>query len=67
MASPLVPFLHHSDCDGVLTPAECRSVAPALRDVLTRWEEINDDRDMGLRLCDLMDACAAQGKVLEFR
>lgn len=34
VASPLVPFLHHSDHDGEMTPAECAACAPALSEAL---------------------------------
>lgn len=36
--SPLVPLLHHSDCDGYLESYECEQVVPRLEAILTRWE-----------------------------
>lgn len=34
----IVPLLSHSDCDGELTPDECRRVAKGLREVLLNFE-----------------------------
>lgn len=36
---PIVPLLHHSDCDGHLTPEECAQVAPRLREIVTVWPD----------------------------
>ncbi len=61
------PLLNHSDCDGELTPDECRKVAPRLRELVNAWS--NDDRDkrMALRLADAMEQAAAANENLEFR
>lgn len=49
----------HSDCDGQLTPAECRQVAPCLREVIDAvWPDDCHDRRAGLALTDGMDAAA---------
>lgn len=37
----IVPFLHHSDCDGELTAEECRQIAPRLRELVSRWGDSN--------------------------
>ncbi len=57
---PLVPFLDHSDCDGSLTPDECRSVANRLRELFTGDDEVS-------MLLESLDAAAAAGEPLEFR
>lgn len=31
---PLYPLLYDSDCEGILTPEECKSIAKGLREVL---------------------------------
>ena len=66
--TPLKPLLNHSDCDGELTPQECRQVAPRLRVVVTAlWPDPNDyDRHAGLALADGMDTAAAADQPLEF-
>jgi hypothetical protein len=35
----LIPLLHHSDCDGELTPAECRQITEALSSLLDRMPD----------------------------
>lgn len=62
----IVPLLNHSDCDGVLTPAECAMVAPRLRELISRWGEDDYDRQTGEQLADMMAECAAGGVDLEF-
>lgn len=66
ISSPLVPLLNHSDCDGELTPQECRQVAPRLREVVAEIWTTGYDRDTGLALADGMDAAAAAEEPLEF-
>jgi len=63
---PLVYLLHHSDCDGELTPEQCRAVAPALRKAVEQWPEDDWDRRKFLQLADGMDAAAEAGEPLEF-
>ena len=36
-------FLDHSDCDGELTPAQCRVIAPRIVTLVNNWPE--DDYD----------------------
>ena len=54
--TPLAPLLHHSDCDGSMTPEECAQVEPRLREIIEQWED--NDREPGLSLCSLMRYCA---------
>jgi hypothetical protein len=74
----LAPLLNHSDCDGELTPTECRQVAPRLRVVIDElwpaelavWEidpAAHFNRSSGLRLADGMDAAAASAEPLQFQ
>lgn len=63
---PLLPLLNHSDCDGELTPEECKSIAPRLREIVNRWTDDPIDRTRGLQLADAMDEAAAAGEPLEF-
>ncbi|MFJ2004741.1 hypothetical protein [Streptomyces chartreusis] len=67
VTTPLKPLLNHSDCDGELTPEECRQVAPRLREVVNAvWPEDCHDRASGLALADGMDAAAKANEPLEF-
>lgn len=73
---PLVPLLHHSDCDGELSPSECAKIAPRLREVCSAWvvnrvTENNKwidsyDQENGLLLADAMDLAAKTNKPLVF-
>ena len=63
---PLVYLLHHSDCDGELTPEQCKAVAPALRKAVDGWPQDDYDRINFLELADGMDAAAADNEPLEF-
>jgi hypothetical protein len=70
----LVPLLNHSDCDGVLTAEEMRSVSPRLREIVSHWptdaaHPASYDRREALQLCDDMDALLDElgdDAVLEF-
>ena len=35
----IAPFLYHSDCDGELSPEECRMLAPRLRQLIENWPD----------------------------
>ncbi len=67
---PLVPLLYHSDCDGYLSPGECRAIAPALREIVQQWEEdppgLRLDKWNALELAAAMEDCAEKGEPLEF-
>lgn len=62
----IVPLLNHSDCDGILTPDECRKVAPRLRELVANW--LDDDRDKinALLLAEGMEKAASKNENLEF-
>lgn len=32
----IMPLLNHSDCDGILTPKECRQIARGLKDIIDK-------------------------------
>lgn len=68
VTTDLKPLLDHSDCDGQLTPEECRQVAPRLREVIDAiWPDERDyDRRTGLELAHGMDVAAQAGEPLEF-
>lgn len=68
VTTPLEPLLNHSDCDGVLTPQECRQVAPRLREVVKAiWpDQSSRDRQRALQLADGMDAAAEADEPMEF-
>jgi hypothetical protein len=64
----LLPLLNHSDCDGELTPEECKTVAPRLRELAPQLKDrsYNYDECHALLLADMMDFAAKVGKPLIF-
>lgn len=64
----IVPLLNHSDCDGQLTPDECRAIAPRLREIVEGWNDFEwkYDREKAIELANGMDAAAANNEPLEF-
>lgn len=54
---PIEPLLNHSDCDGSLTPSQCRRVAPRLRELIASWSDDDYDKQMGLLLASAMEEC----------
>ena len=67
ITSDLAPLLNHSDCDGELTPEECRRITPRLREVVANlWKPGDYDYATGMELADGMDAAAAAGEPFEF-
>lgn len=63
----IVPLLNHSDCDGELTPEECKTVAPRLRELVSKWPEDDWDRKRALELADAMDEAREAREALEFQ
>ncbi len=63
---PLHALLNHSDCDGDISPEDCRRVAPALRAAVAAWEPTDYDRIQAEALADGMDEAAKAGVPLEF-
>ena len=63
----LIYLLNHSDCDGGLTPEQCRLVAPALRKAVEQLPPDDWDKKKFLDLAEGMDAAAEANESLEFR
>jgi hypothetical protein len=63
---PIKPLLDHSDCDGELSAAACRVVAPRLRQLVADWPVDDYDKIMALRLADGMDAAGNENVPLQF-
>lgn len=64
---PIVPLLNHSDCDGELSPDECRAIAPRLRELVSTWPEDDSDRLKAIELANGMDDAALSNEPLVFR
>ena len=72
VTDPIKPLLAHSDCDGELTPLECATVAPRLRELVQAWNDPLKDltghgKTNGLKLAEGMEKAAASGQPLKFR
>jgi hypothetical protein len=63
---PIFPLLNHSDCDGDLSPEDCATVAPRLREMVAPWPEDDYDKHQALLLAEGMEECAKNGESLEF-
>ena len=62
----MVDLIHHSDCDGDLSPDQCRTVAPALAEAIGRMDA-DHDRENAEALLRMIEACAAYNRRLLFR
>lgn len=63
---PIKDLLNHSDCDGILTPEQCATIAPALKAIVINWPEGDYDRQEALALVEGMIECAELKRDLEF-
>lgn len=69
---PIGRLLNHSDCDGDLSPAECRKIAPRLRELIGLMEAgcVSDvfdyDKQNALELVKGMELAVKKGEPLEF-
>ena len=66
LADEIKPLLMHSDCDGTMSPEECRAVAPRLRELIAPWPADDYDRQHGALLSDMMEFCAESNTDLLF-
>jgi hypothetical protein len=62
---PIFHLLNHSDCDGEITPEQCRVAAPRLRELVEYWPK-DYDKVNAIALADGMDKCAEENKSLRF-
>lgn len=62
----IFPLLMHSDCDGVLTPEECRRVGQRLRELVAKWDDTDCDKQKAYMLADGMDSAVKMNTSLNF-
>jgi hypothetical protein len=70
VTDPIEHLLNHSDCEGDLSPKQCRECAPRLRELLEKfnkedWAE-GYDYDSGIALAEGMEFCAENNETLIF-
>lgn len=66
VSDDIAPLLNHSDCDGQLTPAECKQVAPRLMELIANWPDDDRDKINALDLAQGMENAAASHENFEF-
>lgn len=70
IVDPIVDLLHHSDCDGILTPEQCKKIAPRLRQIVECWDDtridIGYDKRQALELAEGMEKAASLNENLIF-
>jgi hypothetical protein len=69
VSTPLEPLLNHSDCDGELTPEECKQVAPRLKEIASgSFDDLPESHEKrrALDLVAAMEYCAEHGENLRF-
>jgi len=77
----IVPLLHHSDCDGDLSPEDCAKVAPRLLELISEWNSMQErftgpempedfifryDKQQATLLAQQMKYCAENKVKLQF-
>lgn len=62
----IVPLLNHSDCDGVLTPNECHTIAVRLAELIKDWDNGDYDKIQAQHLINGMNKCYENDEPLEF-
>lgn len=62
---PIVYLLAHSDCDGYLTPTQCKKLAPRLSELVKDWTD-DYDREQALELVKGMKSAAKKKQKLKF-
>lgn len=66
VSDDIVPLLDHSDCDGELTPEECKKVAPRLRKLVSGWPDDDRDKVNALELAKGMELALKRNENLRF-
>lgn len=62
----IVPLLNHSDCDGHLTPDECKRIVPRLKELIKDWDDIDGDKARAEDLINGMEDAINKNENLGF-
>jgi hypothetical protein len=60
-------FLNHSDCEGHLTPKQCRVIAPRLKELVKDWPDEDYDKITALILANDMLELVKKKRYLRFQ
>jgi hypothetical protein len=63
---PIVDLLNHSDCEGSLTPSQCKKIAVRLRELVSSWHDEDYDKQQALLLAEGMEECSKKRRKLQF-
>jgi hypothetical protein len=66
----IMPLLNHSDCDGRLTPKECRRIESGLNSILAAFKDTPADFDFKESVIQFRDGCklaADKKEMLKFQ
>jgi len=63
----LQDLINHSDCDGHLTPTQCKKIAPALRRAVELWADNDWDKNEALKLAEGMEEAIEAKENFEFQ
>jgi hypothetical protein len=63
---PIKDLLDHSDCDGYLTPRQCRKIYPRLLELVKNWDDDDYDKQQAIELANGMKKAAFKLQKVEF-
>ncbi|MCU5173755.1 hypothetical protein [Bacillus paranthracis] len=59
-------LLNHSDCEGDLTPEQCKTIYPRLIELVKEWDDEDRDKQNAIILAEDMKWCYERRLILEF-
>ena len=66
ITDPIKLLLDHSDCDGYLTPSQCRKIYPRILELVKNWVDDDYDKKQAIELANGMKKATIIFKKLEF-
>ena len=59
-------LINHSDCDGYLSPDDCRIIYPRLLELVKNWNNDDYDKIKAIKLAEAMKDCSDNDFFLDF-
>jgi hypothetical protein len=63
----IIPLLDHSDCDGELSIEECKKISLRLRELVSKWNDDDRDKQKAIELAEGMEMAIENDEVFEFK
>lgn len=63
---PIKDLLNHSDCDGELTPEQCKIIAPRLKELSEQLSDEDWYKERGIELAADLQECADKNETMRF-